>query len=274
VRAFTLYEQSRGLSPYSVQDDVRALKAFASWLVSEDYRQENSLAKLRLPKAPRKIIEILTADEIDRLIKNQNPLTEYGSRNVAMLVAFLDSGVRVSELCDVDLPDAHIEDGYIKVMGKGAKERLVPIGSGAQKMLWRYVIHFRPQPEAGVNRLFLTVSGEPLQPNAVEHFMKNWGKKAGVARLHPHLCRHTLATNFLINYCGDVFRLQQILGHTSLEMVRRYVHLASAHSMVNGRPASPLDHMGIETLRGYKIDRTLDKCHGRDGNHRSRGRRW
>ena len=271
AREFTLHEQSRGMSPYSVQDEVRGLKAFASWLVREGYTPENVLARLKLPKAPQKLIELLTSAEINQLVKSQNPLTAYGSRNIAMLVSLLDSGIRVSELCDLESTNAHVEEGYLKVMGKGAKERLVPIGGVAQKMLWRYIIHFRPQPSPGNNRLFLTIEGEPLRPNAVKHLLKRWGRNAGVPRLHAHLCRHSFATNFLINNCGDVFRLQQILGHTTLEMVRRYVHLASAQIMVNSRPSSPVDRMGLETLRGYKVDRMLndDRRPGRNsfGNH-------
>jgi site-specific recombinase XerD len=229
------------------------------------------LARLKIPKAPQKLIEILTVIEIDRLLKNRDPLTEYGSRNIAILVILLDSGIRVSELCDIELTNTHMEEGYLKVMGKGAKERLVPIGGSAQKALWRYIIHFRPQPSPGNNRLFLTIEGEPLRPNAVKHLLKRWGENAGVPRLHAHLCRHTFATNFLINNCGDVFRLQQILGHTTLEMVRRYIHLASVQTMVSSRPASPLDRMGLETLRGHKIDRILSDNHRPDityGDHK------
>ena len=79
--------------------------------------------------------------------------------------------------------------------------------------------------------------------------------------LHPHLRRHTFATNYLIYKCGDVFRLQQILGHTSLEMVRRYVHYASTQALMNGNTVSPIDQMGIRKLRGYKIDRMLKNKH-------------
>jgi len=107
----------------------------------------------------------------------------------------------------------------LKVFGKGAKERIVPVGALAQKMLWRYLIHFRPEPEVeSDNYLFLTLDDQPLKANAVKLLMKRWGKKAGVPRLHAHLCRHTYTTNFLNHNCGDVFRLQQILGHTTLEM--------------------------------------------------------
>ena len=145
-------------------------------------------------------------------------------------------------------------------MGKGSRERVIPLGALGQKMLWRYVFHFRPEPENDQNNyLFLTLDGKKLKPNAVKLLLKRWGKRAGVPRLHAHLCRHSFATNFLLYQCGDVFRLQQILGHRTLEMVRRYVHYASTQAMANVNASSPIDRMGIKGLRGYKIDKALRK---------------
>jgi len=262
VRDFVVHEQGRGLSPYSVQGKVRALKAFSSWLFNEGYTSENILLTLKVPKAPLNLIEPLTDQEIDKLVTYQNPLTALGSRNIAVFILLLDSGLRISELCGLKYEDAHIEEGYLKVFGKGAKERIVPIGALSQKMLWRYVFHFRPEPlTPDDDYLFLTLDGKPLVVNAVKLLLNRWGKKAGVPRLHAHLCRHTYATNFLCHNCGDVFRLQQILGHTTLEMVRKYVHYASAQALMNGRIASPVDHMGIRNLRSYKIDRVLRNNH-------------
>ncbi len=267
TRDFIVHEQSRDLSPYTVQGKVRALKAFASWLCAEGYTPDNLLYNLKLPKTPSNLINPLTNDEIDRLVSYQNPLTAIGCRNIAILITLLDTGLRISELCNLSFEDAHIEEGYLKVMGKGSKERIVPIGALSQKMFWRYIIHFRPEPLTGSEDfLFLSLDGNRLKANAVKLLFNRWGKKAGVPRLHAHLCRHTYATNFLLHHCGDVFRLQQILGHTSLEMVRRYVHYASTQSLMNGRTASPMDHMGIKKLRGYKIDRVLKN----NGNHNSR----
>jgi len=258
VRAFIVYEQNRGLSPYTVQARVRAMKAFSSWLFDEQYIGENILAKLKMPKAPVKVIEPLTTEEVDKLISVQNPLTSIGSRNIAILITFLGTGLRENELSSLSFEDAHIEQGYLKVMGKGSKERVVPIGGLGQKLLWRYVFHFRSEPINELNNyLFLTIDGKKLEPNAIKLLLKRWGKKAGVPRLHAHLCRHTYATDFLIYNCGDVFRLQQILGHTTLEMVRKYVHYASAHILINGNVASPVDRMGIKGLRSYKIDKAL-----------------
>jgi site-specific recombinase XerD len=270
VREFVVSEQERGMSPYTVQGKVRALKAFSSWLFREAYINDNLLSNFKLPKVPTNLIEPLTSAEIDQLVYCQNPLTAIGCRDIAILIVMLDVGVRLSELCDLRFEDAHVHEGYLKVMGKGNKERIVPIGASAQKMLWRYIIHFRPEPLVkSDNYLFLTLDGKPLKPNAVKLLIKRWGKKAGVPRLHAHLCRHTFATNYLVYKCGDVFRLQQILGHTSLEMVRKYVHYASTQALINGKTLSPVDQMGLKKLRGYKIDQILSKTarkHRRDRN--------
>lgn len=264
VREFIIYEQERAMSPYTVQAKVRASKAFSSWLSNEGYTPDNLLAIIKLPKVPIKLVETLNSDEIEALISVQNQLTSIGARNTAILVTLLDTGLRCSELSNMRFEDTHIEESYFKVMGKGAKERLVPIGTLAQKILWRYVFHFRPQPlNETHNYLFLSLDGKQLQPNAIKLLLKRWGRKAGVPRLHAHLCRHTYATNYLCYDCGDVFRLQYILGHSSLEMVRRYVHYASSQAMVQGKVSSPVDRLDIKKLKGHKIDRTLrnnNKC--------------
>jgi site-specific recombinase XerD len=149
VREFVIHEQGRGMSPFTVQGKVRAVKAFASWLCNEGYTSDNLLNNLKLPKAPQNIIEPLTTAEIDQLAKSQNPLTALGCRDIAILVLLLDTGLRLSELCGLQLSDAHIEEGYVKVMGKGSKERLVPIGGLAQND-WFPELLFRIKSEFGL----------------------------------------------------------------------------------------------------------------------------
>jgi len=260
VREFILHEQSRNLSPFTIQGKVRALKAFSSWLWNEGYTSDNVLTRIKLPKAPHRIIEPLKNSEIDALLKVQNPLTALGSRNIAILMTFLDTASRLSELCNLRFDDVHIEEGYLKVMGKGNKERIVPIGASTQKVLWRYVIHFRPEPLGELdNYLFLTADGKHLQPNAVKLLLRRWGRNAGVPRLHAHLLRHTCATNFLLHRCGDIYRLKQILGHNTLQMVDKYVHYASAEDAIRHHPSSPVDRMSIKGLRSYNLDHMLKK---------------
>src|SRR4030042_1558046 len=134
-------------------------------------------------------------------------------------------------------------------MGKGAKERSVPIGNMAQKILQRYIFHFRSEPMREDN-VFLTLEGHPLSDNAIRLISKRLSRKSWIRRLHVHLFRHTFATKYLING-GDVFSLQQILGHTTLEMVKRYVTLASAHVRVQHRRFSPMDRMNSVRIKAF-----------------------
>lgn len=169
VRQFIIHEQERQLSPFTVQCKVRAVKAFSSWLLREEYTKDNVLANIKLPKAPNKLIEPLTQSEIGELLGTQNPLTSTGSRNIAMLTLLLDTGMRESELSNLKKEDTHIEEGFLKVMGKGSKERIIPFGATTQKVLWRYSIHFRPEPENEYNNyFFLILDGRQLIPDAVK----------------------------------------------------------------------------------------------------------
>jgi len=257
VREYIVQQQDRGLSTYTVMARIRALKAFSTWLHEENYTADNLLVKVKLPKPPVRVVETLTPEDIDKLIGSQNPLTAVGSRNIALLLTLLDTGIRCGELTSLKLEDAHIEEGFLKVFGKGARERLVPLGSTAQKAIWRYLFHFRPEPlNSSHDHLLLNLKGKRLTNNAIKLILHRWGHAAGVPRLHAHLCRHTYATNYLVHDCGDVFRLQHILGHSTLEMVRRYVHHASVQEMLQSR-SSPLDRMGLKKLNGYKLDKTL-----------------
>ncbi len=262
VREFILYLQGKNrwqdnpyvptqlnkLAAISIQTYIRALRAFFNWLYKENYAMENRLGKLRPPKAPTKVTDVLTPQEIARILASLNPNTSSGARDYAILVLLLDSGLRSSELTGAKLEDTNLDGGYLKVMGKGSKERVVPFGASAQKALLRYLLHFRPEPfNFTVNNLFLSLDGKPLSQNTVKMIFRRIAERSGVKRLHPHLCRHTFATNYLING-GDVFSLQQILGHTTLEMVRRYVTLASAHVTIQHRKFSPMDMIALNKV--------------------------
>lgn len=266
VREFVLYLQTRRkwdkhpyipspdgkLASVSVQNYVRGLRAFFSWLHREGYTEEHILAQLKPPKAPQKLVEVLTEDEVKQILACLDIDTASGCRDMAMMVTLLDTGLRLSELIGLEFTNAHLEHGYLKVMGKGSKERIVPIGGLAQKVLQRYVFHFRPEPLSNEeDRLFLTLEGKSMSANAVKLVFARLARKSGVKRLHVHLCRHTFATDYLING-GDIFSLQQILGHTSLEMVRRYVTLASAHVTVQHRKFSPIDRMNLGRVRLFQ----------------------
>ena len=142
-----------------------------------------------------------------------------------------------------------MDDRYIKVMGKGSKERMLPLGAKCHRAMLHYYYYFQPEPlHTGINTFFVTLDGYPLSSKAIKSLVVRLSRSAEVPRLHPHLFRHTYATHFLING-GDVLLLKQNLGHTSLTMVEHYRHVASQIAAITSRRFSPLDHMNAPSLR-------------------------
>ncbi|MCL5265967.1 MAG: tyrosine-type recombinase/integrase [Chloroflexi bacterium] len=234
-----------GFSSHTIQSRVRALRSFFHWLKREGYAETHILEDLKVPKVQKNLVEILSEEEIRAILGAIDRNTANGARNYAIVWIFLDTGLRCSELTNLKYEDTHIEEGYLRVLGKGNKERVVPVGANGQRIILRYRDHFRPQPNgAAINNFFLSLDGQPLTVNSVEQILGRLGKRAGVKRLHPHLLRHTFATRYLING-GDVFTLQRILGHTTLAMVNQYVQLASSHVVIQHRKFSPMDALGL-----------------------------
>ena len=187
----------------------------------------------------------LEDDEIRTIISTFNPKQPSDARNQTIFMMLLDSGLRIGEIVRLKMDDLHLDEGIIKVLGKGKKERFVPIGSNCQRVLQRYLFRYRIRQNGSQNDyVFLSTGGKPLTENSLKLMFARLGRRSGVKRLHAHLCRHTFATKFLING-GDVFTLQQILGHSTLEMVRHYVNLASNHVALQHRRFSPLDRLNL-----------------------------
>ncbi len=230
------------LSSAYIHGCVRALRAFASWLFADGYTETNRLQPLKPPKMQAKVIPVLSDDEMRRLLGMFNSEDPFGVRNLAIIWAFLDCGLRASELCDLQVADAHLGEGFLKVLGKGNKERLVPFGAGAQAALMRWRDEARPlfEPREG-EYLFLNATGMRLGLHALEEIVKRAGVRAGIPRITCHLLRHSFATTYLVKEVGDSLRLQQILGHTSLEMVRHYVAMANVQQSLIERRASAMD---------------------------------
>ncbi len=239
-------EQTMLLSPKTLQGHVRALKAFSSWLFADGYTKENVLSNLKLPKAPVKLMEPLTPDEISQVIRSIDRNTLTGARNYTMLVTLLDTGLRASELANITLGNLDLTEGFIKVMGKGSKERIVPIGKFVRMTLWNYIERIRPRYSGSDNNyLFLTPGGKPILVNTVKLLFSRLAKVSGVTRLHAHLCRHTFAINYLMNG-GDIFSLREILGHTTLEMVNHYLRFTSSQITEQHHKYSPMDKLQRE----------------------------
>lgn len=237
-----MHPREGGLSSAYIQGFVRALRAFSSWLFAEGYAETNRLQTLKPPKIQKKVIPVLSDDEMRRLLAMFNVEDPFGARNLAIIWTFLDCGLRASELCELKVADAHLREGFLKVLGKGNKERLVPFGAGAQSALMRWRDQARPLFEPkDEDRLFLNANGFALGLNALEELVKRAGIRAGIPRVTCHLLRHSFATTYLVKEVGDSLRLQQILGHTSLEMVRHYVAMADIQQSLLERRASAMD---------------------------------
>jgi site-specific recombinase XerD len=241
------FTPSKGtLSAKTVQGHVRALKVFSSWLYSEGYTEDNRLGNLKLPKAPQKEIEPLTHQEIKQIDSDIDHRSPVGFRNHAIFITALDTGLRVSEIAGISLNKIDLQTGCMKVMGKGSKERTVPIGKLTAMTLQYYITNIRPTlNNLDCNSLFLSRVGAPITANTIKLFFSRLAKVSGIRRLHAHLCRHTFAINYLLNG-GDIFSLRGILGHTTLEMVNHYIHFTSSQITEQHHKYSPMDRFQRE----------------------------
>jgi site-specific recombinase XerD len=231
------------LSPKTVQCHVRVLKAFSTWLYEEGYTKVNKLKSLRLPKATARIMKPLTPEEINEIMNSVDRRSYSGARNRTVLAILLDTGLRASEMAGITLNNLNLEDGYIRITGKGNKERIVPIGKFVQMELLHYIEKVRPQVYRGdCNNLLLSQNGRPMTFNTVKLIFSKLARITGINRLHAHLCRHTFAVNYLLNG-GDVFSLREILGHTTPAMVNHYLHFTSSQITTQHHKYSPMDKM-------------------------------
>jgi len=237
------------LSPFTIRKEVRILKGFGTWLQQEGF--ENPFGSLVVPREPKRLVKVLTDDEIDRILKSINPKTPIGSRLYGVVLFLLDSGPRVGEVANARLPDLNLESRQIRIVGKGDKERIVPFGARTGKAFLNYIHLHRPAPLVPENEhLFLSMDGLPMTRHSLESALGRLKRASGVERLHGHLFRHTFAVKYLMNG-GDLLTLQRILGHESLEVTKRYLSLSSAQVQLRYDAFSPVDRMPLTGLRRF-----------------------
>ncbi len=232
----------RELSSVSIQSYIRALRAFLTWLYENEYHEQNIPARFKLPKAQRKIINVLTDAEIRQLYACFDEDVLLDLRSLCIISLMLDSGLRRHEVVTAQRSELHLDERYLIVTGKGNKQRIVPFGSETARLLSLYVAK-----TPGHLSLIVKVSapsddnaGRPITDNTLKMLFEDLKLRSGISRLHAHLLRHTFATRYLENG-GNIYGLQAILGHTSLEMCKRYLHLSSSHICTDFEARSPLD---------------------------------
>lgn len=233
---YKLSLRDNDITSVSCQSYCRALRVFLKWMYEEGILQENLAARFTLPRAKRKVIDTLTDFEIQCLYQCDFKSDPIKIRNGCLVTLMLDSGVRLSEAVTLRSELINLQERYIVVDGKGNKQRIVPLGLAAIDFLQKY------KKYSGKDFYFLSKSGAPITVNTVKDVFRKLKKESFVQRLRPHLLRHTFATRYLQNG-GDLFKLQRILGHTSIEMTKRYLHLSSKYVCNDFDTYSPLSNM-------------------------------
>lgn len=237
IREFIVHMQEREharikgrlLSSSMVAGVVRAVKIFFNFLFKEGLIEENPCASISIPKEIQKVIVPLTTEEIQKLLSVFDLKSFVGLRNHVMLLLFLDCMLRLSELINIKITDVNLRTFTIKVMGKGARERVLPIGMHTAKTLGKYLRIRGDIP--GNYFLFVSKNGEKMKCRRVEGIVKYAGIKAGISfHLFPHLMRHSSAISWVRNN-GDCFSLCKILGHSDLTITKRYVSFAAIEDL-------------------------------------------
>ena len=242
-------ESSRNIPSFTtVHHYYRVLKTFFNWCVREGYISDTPLSKIKLPNPKLGVIQPYSLQEIEKILAVcdmdfKNNAKFLGSRNKAIILMLFDSGLRVSELAGIKLEDIDQERGWIKVLGKGAKERMVRIGSTTQKALWRYLVY---RHQNNHNALWLTEEGKPLKSGGIQQTTKRLKARAGVTSGgNCHKFRHTFAISFL-RKDRNPFNLQYLLGHSDLRMTRHYVSTLGAEDALKAHEmASPADLLSV-----------------------------
>lgn len=217
-----------GLSAQSQARILSGIKSFYTYLAIEEEITLNPAELMESPRLPKKLPDFLSVEEIERLIAELDLSTPDGMRNKAMLEVLYGCGLRVSELIDLKLSNLSLEIEYIKVVGKGNKERLIPIGYSAIKFLKYYIeeirVHLKIKP-AKEDFVFISRLGKPLSRVMVFLIIKELAAKAGIEKnISPHTFRHSFATH-LIEGGADLRAVQEMLGHESITTTEIYTHI-------------------------------------------------
>ena len=227
-----IYNIAKELNPRSQSRIISGLKGFFNYLIFEEYRATNPLDLIESPKIGRKLPDTLSIEEIDAIISIIDLSKPQGERNRAIIEVLYGCGLRVSELISLKISDLFFDEGFIKVTGKGNKQRFVPIGSLTIKFIDIYRneirVHQVIKPNAQ-DTLFLNRRGNELTRSMIFHIVKELTEKAGIQKnISPHTFRHSFATHLLENG-ADLRAIQQMLGHESITTTEIYTHLDKRH---------------------------------------------
>ncbi len=247
------------LSAKSLRNVYIALRAFYTWL-NKEFNLPNPAKEITPPKFPQHVIQTFSKEDIEKLIKaciySREAQTEQrhkfvmrrpsANRDQAIVLTLLDTGLRATELCSLTVEDVDLKTGKVNVrhgvggVAKGGKGRVTYLGKVARKAVWRYLAT-REDGSDPKAPLFISAGDRPFNRDSLRILIRRLGERAQIAHVHPHKFRHTFAITYL-RLGGDVFTLQSLLGHGSLDMVRHYAQIAEVDVENAHRKASPVDN--------------------------------
>lgn len=227
-----IYTIAKEVNARSQSRIISGLRSFFEYLIFEDYRKTNPLVLIESPKIGRKLPDTLSVQDIDKIVSAIDLGTPQGERNRAIIETLYSCGLRVSELTNLKVSDLFFDEGFIKVTGKGDKQRFVPIGNLTQKYINIYKNEVRPHlpiVEAHRDTLFLNRRGKQLTRAMIFTLVKQLAEKAGIRKtVSPHTFRHSFATHLLENG-ADLRAIQLMLGHESITTTEIYMHVDKSH---------------------------------------------
>ncbi|MCC6272315.1 MAG: site-specific tyrosine recombinase XerD [Deltaproteobacteria bacterium] len=227
LREFLSFEYDRGQKGRSTARRLTTLRMFYRHGLKEKWLEHDPTLNVELPKMGRSLPHCLTQEEIESLLAQPDPTTPLGRRDRAMLELLYASGLRVSELVGLASADVHLDMGFVRVLGKGSKERLVPVGRSALACLKEYLELARPKltKKRLSDALFLSNRGGKMTRQQFFLLLKAYAKKAGIKKeVSPHKLRHSFATH-LLNHGADLRSVQAMLGHADLATTQVYTHV-------------------------------------------------
>lgn len=222
-----LQDQSRQKkSTRTVARRLAAIRVVLRWLAGQGQDTSAILAQLQRPKPQRDLPKILNRAQVNQLIAAPSPRSRLFARDVAILELLYAAGVRASELCELKLGDLNLQVGCVRVLGKGRKERIVPIGQAGRQALQRYLADCRPLLDRRASpRLFLSRTGKPLERIGLWMLVRKYGQRSGLLRsISPHVLRHCFASH-LLSGGADLRIVQELLGHSDISTTQIYTHV-------------------------------------------------
>ncbi len=227
---YLLELKKQNKAPATINRNKAAIKGFLRFLINEGIIEKNPSENLETPRLSRKLPKVLSMEQIDNLLKRPRIKTDIGLRDRAMLEVLYASGLRVSELIALDLGDLELDKGFVRCVGKGSKERIVPLGSMAIFYVKQYLEQSRVKlvKKPGEKALFVNNLGNRLTRQGLWKIIKKYAKGAGVGEITPHTFRHSFATHLLENG-ADLRAVQEMLGHADITTTQIYTHLTKSH---------------------------------------------